>query len=198
VSPPNRAFGGSPVVDAAGFIIGITSLRLGPPPQVNLAIPAEKFLAGRDELLAKGRVESRRPRPWLGLVTEPHAAGVLVVGLSPAGPAGAAGVRQGDVIVRLNGQVVASREDLYRQLWDRPVGDEVVLVVQRAQRLETIPIRTADRYRVFRTIGTRNTEHDRIANLFGVSLSDFQRRPLGGSLQARAWPAQPGFREEVR
>jgi serine protease Do len=153
VTPHNPAFGGSPLVDAAGQVIGITSLRLGPPPHVTLAIPAEKFLAGRDELLAKGRVESRRPRPWLGLLTEPHGGGVLVVGLSPASPAGAAGVRRGDLIVRLDGEVVSSREDFYRRLWARQVGEELVLVVQRAERLQAITVRTADRYRVFRTIG---------------------------------------------
>jgi serine protease Do len=153
VAPHNPAFGGSALVDAAGQIIGITSLRLGPAPHVNLAIPAEKFVAGREELLAKGRVESRRPRPWLGLLTESHGAGVLVVGLSPAGPAGAAGVRRGDLIVRLNGQAVSSREEFYRRLWEGQVGEEMVLVIQRPEGSQTITVRTADRYRVFRTIG---------------------------------------------
>jgi S1-C subfamily serine protease len=153
VAPHNPAFGGSALVDSAGQIIGITSLRLGPPPHVSLAIPAEKFVAGRDELLSRGRVESRRPRPWLGLLTESHGGGVLVVGLSPAGPAGAAGVRRGDLIVRLNGEAVSSREDFYRRLWEGQVGEELVLVVQRAERFQTITVRSADRYRVFRTIG---------------------------------------------
>ena len=76
--------------DEAGRAIGVVSLRLGEPP-VNLAIPIEKFLAGRDELVARGRVTSRAPRPWLGLYTVTHqGGGVIVAGLSPVGPAGAA------------------------------------------------------------------------------------------------------------
>jgi len=63
VSPYNPAFGGSPLVNVNGEVIGITSLRLGERPAVNLAIPIEKFLPGKDELIQKGRVASRKPRP---------------------------------------------------------------------------------------------------------------------------------------
>ncbi len=55
VTPYNAAFGGAALVNAAGTVIGVTSLRLGDAPHVNLAIPIEKFLAGKDELLARGR-----------------------------------------------------------------------------------------------------------------------------------------------
>ena len=65
VAPYNPAFGGSPLVSGQGEVIGITSLRLGDRPYVNLAIPIEHFTASKDELLSKGRVLSRRPRPWL-------------------------------------------------------------------------------------------------------------------------------------
>ena len=59
VAPHNPAFGGAALVDAAGAVIGITSLRLGEAPHVDLAIPIEQFLAGKDELIARGRVTSR-------------------------------------------------------------------------------------------------------------------------------------------
>src|SRR5215470_11489782 len=42
VSPSSPSWGGSAVVNAAGEVIGIASLRLGDPPYVNLAIPIEK------------------------------------------------------------------------------------------------------------------------------------------------------------
>ena len=73
----------------AGAVVGITSLRLGEAPHVNLAIPIEKFLPGKDELLASGRVASRAPRPWLGLYTASlDGRGVVVSGMSPSGPRG--------------------------------------------------------------------------------------------------------------
>jgi len=154
VSPYNAAFGGGAVVDINGRVIGIASLRLGDPPYVNLAIPIEKFLPGKDELCDKGRVQSRRPRPWLGLYTVGNeGGGVIVAGVSPFGPAGAAGIRRGDVIMRLNGEKVASREDFYTRLWQGLPDQEVQLVVVRGSGsgFEAVTVRTADRYRVFRT-----------------------------------------------
>jgi S1-C subfamily serine protease len=151
VTPYNAAFGGAALVDAAGRVIGVTSLRLGEAPHVNLAIPVEKFLDGKDELLARGRVTSRGPRPWLGLYTESVDGAVVVAGLSPLGPARAAGLRPGDVIVEVNGRAVASREDFYRTLWRSPMDQELRVTVRRPGGLETVMVRPADRYRFYRT-----------------------------------------------
>ncbi|HEY7867813.1 MAG TPA: S1C family serine protease, partial [Methylomirabilota bacterium] len=151
VTPHNAAFGGAALVDAAGTVIGVTALRLGEAPHVNLAIPIEGFLAGKDELLAQGRVTSRRPRPWLGLYTEPADGGVLVAGLSPAGPARAAGLRAGDVIVELNRRPVTSREELYHALWQAPMDRDVQVTVRRAGTTQAVTVRPMDRYRFYRT-----------------------------------------------
>ena len=154
VSPSNPAFGGAALVDSAGAVIGVTSLRLGEAPYMNLAIPIEHFLPGKDELLAKGRVASRRPRPWLGLYTvSMEGGGIVVSGMSPVGPARAAGFRPGDVIVRLNGEKVDSQEAFYRKLWQGGVEQEVQVVVQRDRGFEAITVRPIDRYRFFRMSG---------------------------------------------
>ncbi len=151
VTPYNAAFGGAALVNAAGSVIGVTSLRLGDPPHVNLAIPVDLFLDGKDELLARGRVTSRRPRPWLGLYTESVDGGVVVSGLSPLSPARAAGLRPGDVIVQVNGRPVASREDYYRTLWQLPMDQDVRVTVRRAGGIEAVTVRPVDRYRFYRT-----------------------------------------------
>jgi len=151
VAPYNAAFGGAALVDQTGAVVGITSLRLGDAPFVNLAIPIEQFLGGKDELIAKGRVESRRPRPWLGLYTRETDGGLMVAGVSPIGPARMAGFRPGDLIVRVNGQEVTSQADFYRRLWLGSPGQDVQLVVMRATRLESITVRSVDRYRLFPT-----------------------------------------------
>jgi S1-C subfamily serine protease len=151
VAPYNAAFGGAALVDSAGHVIGVTSLRLGEAPHVNLAIPIEKFLAGRDELVARGRVTSRAPRPWLGLYTESGANGVVISGLSPLSPARAAGLRPGDVIVQVNGRQVASREDFYQTLWQAQVDQDVHVTVERPGGRHAITVRPVDRYRFYRT-----------------------------------------------
>lgn len=152
VSPANPAFGGGALVDATGAVVGITSLRLGERPFSNLAIPIEKFLAGRDELLATGRVSSRGVRPWLGLYTDTQSGrGVVVLGVNPVGPAGPAGFRRGDVILTIAGRAVASQEEFYTRLWEMRIGEPLEVLVQRESGQATLTVRPADRYRVYRT-----------------------------------------------
>src|SRR3989449_3867533 len=67
ISPASPGWGGSAVVNERGEVVGVVSLRLGEPPYTNLAIPIEKFVPGKDELIGAGRIVSRPPRPWLGL-----------------------------------------------------------------------------------------------------------------------------------
>jgi S1-C subfamily serine protease len=150
VAPYNSAFGGAALVDQTGAVVGITSLRLGEATYMNLAIPIEQFLGDREELIAKGRVESRKPRPWLGLYTRETDDGLVVAGVSPIGPARSAGFRPGDRIVRVNGEEVSGQADFYRRLWRGSAGQEVQLVVMRATRLEAITVRSVDRYRLFK------------------------------------------------
>lgn len=149
VAPASPQWGGSAVVNERGELIGIASLRLGDPPHVNLAIPIEKFVAVKDELIAAGRVASRPPRPWLGLYTISMPAGLFVSELSPVGPASRAGFRQGDRILKVNGVAVASQEEFYEQLWSRQAGDLIELSVQRDNRVRTISVPSVDRHRLF-------------------------------------------------
>ncbi len=153
VAPPNPAFGGSPLVNTQGEIIGVTSLRLGDPPNVNLAIPIEYFLAAKDELFKEGRVKSRPPRPWLGLYTVETPQGLVIAGAAPSGPAVDAGFERGDVIVRLNAEKVESQEDFYRKLWKTRIGDEVTIVVLREAKFQVIGVRTIDRQSLSRKPG---------------------------------------------
>ena len=147
VGPSTDSWGGSAVVDARGAVLGIASLRIGDPPHVNVAIPIDTFAAVKDELVAVGRVVSRRPRPWLGLYTIPHADGVVVDGFAAQGPARETSLRRGDRIVGVNGVTVASQEEFYEQLWRGRAGDVVRLAVQREAKVHVIPVRSVDRYR---------------------------------------------------
>jgi len=153
VTPPNPSFGGSPLVNTRGEIIGVTSLRLGDPPQVNLAIPIEYFIAAKDELLKEGRLASRPPRPWLGLYTVETPQGLVVAGASPSGPAMDAGFERGDVIVRLNAEKVEGQEDFYRKLWKTKVGQDISILVLRESKFQVISVRTVDRHSLFHKPG---------------------------------------------
>jgi S1-C subfamily serine protease len=148
VAPASPSWGGAAIVDAAGDVVAIASLRLGEPPHVNLAIPLETFLPIKDELIAAGRAVSRRPRPWLGLYTHATSAGVVVDAFAPSGPARHAGFQKGDRILSVNGVSVESQEDFYQQLWRGRAGDVVTVGVQRDSRVLVIGVRSIDRYEV--------------------------------------------------
>jgi S1-C subfamily serine protease len=150
VGPSTESWGGSAVVDAQGVVLGIASLRLGEPPHVNVAIPIEKLVAVKDELVAAGRVVSRPPRPWLGVYTIPHQGGIVVDGFAASGPAREAGLRRGDRILSVNDVTVASQEEFYDQLWRGRAGDVIRLAVQREAAVHVIPVKSVDRYRLLR------------------------------------------------
>ena len=149
LEPSMSSWGGSAAVDERGRVVGIVSLRLGEPPHVSLAIPAEKFLAVKDELVASGRVVSRRPRPWIGLYTAAHRGRVIVDGFNEAGPARAAGFRRGDQIVGVDGVDVASQEEFYERMWRRQAGDTIEVAVRRDDRVQVITVRSIDRHRLY-------------------------------------------------
>jgi S1-C subfamily serine protease len=150
VAPSIESWGGSAVVDERGAVIGIASLRLGDPPHVNVAIPIDKFVAVKDELVTAGRVVSRPPRPWLGLYTIPRNGTVVIDGFSPLGPAREAGFRRGDRILSVNGVTIASQEEFYEQLWRTRAGDVVRVAVQRETAVHVIKVQSVDRYRLLR------------------------------------------------
>ena len=148
VGPSTDSWGGSAVVDARGAVLAISSLRLGDTPHVNVAIPIEKFVAVKDELVAAGRVASRPPRPWLGLYTIPRESGVIVDGFASTGPARESGLRRGDRILSVNGVTIASQEEFYEQLWRGRAGDVIRLAVQREAAVHVIRVTSVDRYRL--------------------------------------------------
>ena len=149
VAPASPQWGGSAVVNERGEVVGIASLRLGDPPHVNLAVPIEKFVPVKDELIASGRIASRPPRPWLGLYTIAVADGLVVSETSPVGPASRAGFRQGDRILRVNGVAVASQEEFYEQLWSRRAGDLIELAIERDKRVHIIAVPSVDRHHLY-------------------------------------------------
>ncbi len=144
------SWGGTAVVDAEGRVIGIVSLRLGEGPHVNMAVPAERLLQVRDELIAAGRVVSRPPRPWIGLQTVATPGGLFVEGFNEAGPARGAGFRRGDRILKVDGVAVNSQEEFYERMWRRRAGDTIEVAVRRDASEVVIPVRSIDRSRLYR------------------------------------------------
>lgn len=147
VAPASRSWGGSALVNERGEVVGIGSLRLGEAPYTNMFIPLERFVPVKDEIIATGRVQSRAPRPWLGLYTSADHDGITVDGFSPVGPASKAGFQRGDRIVGVNGVDVRSQEEFYEALWKNRAGEVIKVSVRRDNRVVVIPVQSIDRHR---------------------------------------------------
>jgi S1-C subfamily serine protease len=140
----NPGNSGGPVLDATGRVVGVvdqiasggtgTSSYTG----VGFAVPIDIVKAELADL-AKGR----QPRhAYLGIDTTeaagpPGASGALVQSVQPRSPAHAGGVRDGDVIVGIDGAPVVGSSDLVAAIAGRRPGDRLNLSVLRgSQRIE--------------------------------------------------------------
>jgi S1-C subfamily serine protease len=141
----NPGFGGGPLFDARGSVVGVVSLNLEGIGRESLSIPVEYFTRHRSELLRFGRVTSRRRRAWIGVFPHNLNERLIVAGLVPDGPGERAGLKDGDVILRVDEQEVSSRRDLYAALWRHEPGERVFLDVMREQRPQRVEVVTQDR-----------------------------------------------------
>jgi serine protease Do len=78
--------------------------------------------------------------------------GVEITMVDQDAPAGKAGLKEGDVILALNGQPVESVEQLKRMIHEIPPGREVTLGVSRNGQPLTLKATLADRRKVFPTV----------------------------------------------
>lgn len=125
-----RSAEGGLALDALGRAIGMSVF--GPRRRV-LVIPGATIERVAAQLAAHGRV----PRGYLGVAlqpvkVEPDAIGAMVMGVDRDGPAAAAGLHQGDVILAWNGEPLRSVQMLLRALGPASVGTVVKLSLQRA------------------------------------------------------------------
>jgi S1-C subfamily serine protease len=116
-----------------------------------LAIPAATI--ARVVPIIEDRGHIRRGYLGVGLQRVPLAAaegaearrGAMVVTLDPAGPAQAAGILQGDIIVRLGGSAVTGLRGLYQQLGSDAVGKKMAVDLIRAGEHKTVDVTIAPR-----------------------------------------------------
>jgi S1-C subfamily serine protease len=148
ISPGNS---GGALLDAQGRVVGINEAYIPPAAgavSLGFAIPAATAVSVADQLLADGTathpylgVSVGRLTPQIREALDVGAAqGVLVRAVEPGGPAGSAGVRQGDVLLELAGSDTGSLEELFGALRDTAPGQQVDLVVLRAGERLPLPV----------------------------------------------------------
>ena len=159
INPGNS---GGPLLDSHGRMIGINSQILSPSGAsagVGFAIPVSIAKRVVPELIKNGVV--RRPKLGVdtrdvkylqGQVDLPVAEGVMIWQVVPNSSAAAAGLRGlqqtedgdiilGDIIVAIDGEKVSDRDDLFRSLDKRQVGDMVKVEIYRENRRMSVDVR---------------------------------------------------------
>jgi len=118
---------GALALDASGEAFGMTVLG----PRRVLVIPTATIERVAAQLETRGRIA----RGYLGLGLQPlrldDGIGAMVMNVDKAGPAAAAGIRQGDVIVAVNDQKLSGVRALLRTLGPASVGRVVDVAVRR-------------------------------------------------------------------
>jgi len=125
-----RAGDGSLALDVCGRPLGMAVFG---PRRTVLVIPAATIERVADKLLTRGRIA----RGYLGLGLQAaklaggEGVGAMVMSVDPAGPGAAAGVRQGDIIVKWNGEGIRDVRTLLRALGPDSVGQAAKLSLTR-------------------------------------------------------------------
>ena len=151
-SAPNPGFGGGGLFTLTGAMVGVVYLNLNEIARSSLAIPTDYYRKHEPELLRYGRVVSRPRRAWLGVFAHPVEEGVVVAGVVPDGPGDRGGLQEGDLIVSLNSEEVASRRDLYTRLWRHEPGERLILEVMRENKVRRVEVLGGDRAYFFRQL----------------------------------------------
>lgn len=152
INPGNS---GGPLVDVNGRLVGINTAiysRSGGNMGIGFAIPSQ---------MVKMVVESARlgsktvQRPWLGArlqavtpemaeaVGLDHPTGVMVTMVTPKGPAEAAGLKRGDVILAVDGQTIEDPDSFGYRFALKGIGGETRLSTMREGKPGTVTVKLA-------------------------------------------------------
>ncbi|MBB3036109.1 S1C family serine protease [Hoyosella altamirensis] len=140
INPGNS---GGPLVDLEGRVIGInTAIRSATGGSIGLgfAIPSDIAVAVSEQLIRDGRAE----HPSIGVtartVANEAATGAEIANVNSNSPAERAGIREGDVIVRVGEREVFSADELSVAVNSLAIGETVTLQLIRTGRLIDVEI----------------------------------------------------------
>jgi putative serine protease PepD len=142
INPGNS---GGALVDLHGQVIGIPTLAALDPqlggaqaPGIGFAIPSNVAKRIADQLIANGRVV-RSGRAYFGVrVATIVGGGVLVSAIVPGGPAAKAGIKQGDIILAIDGKPTPTADVLVSVLANLHPGQKVPVKLLRHGKKITV------------------------------------------------------------
>ena len=157
-APINQGNSGGALVNLQGELVGINAQIVSPSGGnigLGFAIPSSMAMAVTEQLARDGVVRRAKLGVTVqGLTPElaeslgaTDARGALVSDVESGGPADRAGVKQGDVVVAVDGKPVADANAMRNQIAGARPGTSVPIVLRRNGRTETVTARLAERER---------------------------------------------------
>jgi S1-C subfamily serine protease len=158
--PATTGWSGAALVDRRGTIVGVGSLIVrdatDAEPQMpgNMFVPIDALKPILEDMVKTGRRKDA-PRPWLGLSADEVQGRLIVSRVSPDGPADAAGMKAGDIIVAVGREPVRTQAEFYRKVWSRgSAGAQITLRVLQDMDIRDVQVKSIDRVEYFRSVTT--------------------------------------------
>jgi S1-C subfamily serine protease len=144
--PPVNNWSGAALISAEdGRLIAVGSLVVNDAASGQPGVPVNLLKPIMADLLAKGR-RGDGANPWLGMTTESVRGNLMVVRVARNGPAEAAGVSPGDVVIGVAGEKVADQAEFYRKVWKvGPAGATIPLRVLKDGDVKDLAVKSIDR-----------------------------------------------------
>lgn len=149
--PPVNNWSGAALIDEGGKLVGIGSLIVRDAASGTAGIPGNLFVPVNlikpilPELLRTGK-RAGPTHPWLGVATENVHGHLIIVNVTPGGPAESAGLSSGDIILKVDGANVSEPADFYRRVWKLgSAGVKVPLQVLSSGEVRQLDVQSVDR-----------------------------------------------------
>jgi serine protease Do len=150
-SPPIGNHSGASLFNQRGELVGIGSLYvvnvMGDNRRLpgNMFVPVDLLKPILNEMQQTGSTKTSH-RPWIGLTSSDQGGRVQIVRVNKDGPAQAAGLASGDVVLAVDGAKVDTLETFYKKLWAHDQPDaEITLTVLQGADIRTIKLKAVDR-----------------------------------------------------
>ena len=105
------------LIGIGSLFVGDASRRATPPQPGNMFVPIDLLKPILADLLAEGKRRAEI-QPWLGIYTNEVKGRVFVTRVVEGGPAEAAGIKPGTVILGVGGRTVRNMVDFFRKVRD--------------------------------------------------------------------------------